>query len=101
MCRDARGSGLHNSAKAVGTKAEDAMEHTREIYCGEWPNSARSRIRPRWRPTSVLHRVFRLRPHYEPTCDKHCTSMVDECVAMPEVQDSTIVRRRWGRLFKR
>ncbi|CAG8897835.1 unnamed protein product [Penicillium nalgiovense] len=33
-----------------------------EIYCGEWPNSARSRIRPRWRPTSVLHRVFRPRP---------------------------------------
>ena len=33
----------------------------------------------------------------EPTCDKYCTSMVDECVAMPEVQDSTIVRRRWGR----
>jgi hypothetical protein len=29
MCRDARGSGLHNSAKAVGTRAEDAMEHAR------------------------------------------------------------------------
>ena len=27
MCRDARGSGLHNSVKAVGTRAEDAMEH--------------------------------------------------------------------------
>ncbi|KAJ6163734.1 hypothetical protein N7497_003713 [Penicillium chrysogenum] len=55
----------NSSASLVASKLE-AYEHPiidGEIYCGEWPNSARSRIRPRWRPTSVLHRVFRPRPH--------------------------------------
>ena len=39
MCRDARGSGLHNSAKAVGTRAEDAMEHARRPPPWSYPRS--------------------------------------------------------------
>ncbi|CAG8882135.1 unnamed protein product [Penicillium nalgiovense] len=40
-----------------------------EIYCGEWPNSARSRIRPRWRPTSVLQSRL---PPSSPPPSHHC-----------------------------
>ncbi|CDM32679.1 unnamed protein product [Penicillium roqueforti FM164] len=55
--------GLHTIPSPVASNNAEHSIIEGEIYCGEWPNSARSRIRPRWRPTSVLYRVFRPRPY--------------------------------------
>ena len=54
MCRDARGSGLHNSAKAVGTRAEDAMEHPRRSPPRSYPRSGGIGHSPQYISPSIM-----------------------------------------------